>query len=83
MLAAAALITLLALVVLQGTLFEGGLTVVDEGRLLRITHDDYVHILHQGPGAEEGPAEDRHCLPLSGSSGTMECFVSEASLACR
>ena len=79
-LAAAALITLLALVVLQGTLFEGGLTVVDEGRLLRITHDDYVHVSVKVQELKKDPPKTR-TVYLFGGSGTMECFVSEASLA--
>jgi len=79
-LAAAALITLLALVVLQGTLFEGGLTLVDEGRLLRITHDDYVHVSVKVQELKKDPPKTR-TVYLFGGSGTMECFVSEASLA--
>ena len=79
-LAAAALITLVALVVLQGTLFEGGLTVVDEGRLLRIGHDDYVHVSVKVQELKKDPPKTR-TVYLFGGSGTMECFVSEASLA--
>jgi hypothetical protein len=43
-LVAAALLTLAVLLGGQALLFDGGLTAVDEGRLLRITHDDYVHV---------------------------------------
>lgn len=78
-LAAAALVTLLALAALHGTLFAGGLTVVDEGRLLRITHDDYVHVSVKVQELKQDPPTTR-TIYLFGGSGTMECFVSEASL---
>jgi hypothetical protein len=79
-LVAAALFTLLALFVLQGILLDGGLTAVDEGRLLRIDHDDYVHLsvrVQQLKGHSRSP----RTVYLFGGSGTIECFVSEASLA--
>ena len=79
-LVAAALVTLVALFVLQGVLFDGGLTAVDEGRLLRITHDDYVHVSVKVQQLKEHPPATR-TVYLFGGSGTMECFVSEASLA--
>jgi hypothetical protein len=79
-LAAAALITLLALLALQGGLLRGGLTAVDEGRLLRITHDDYVHVSVRVQELTKTPPTTR-TVYLFGGSGTMECFVSEASLA--
>ena len=37
---------------------------VDEGRLLRIAHDDYVHVVRARAGAAQGPAGDAHHLPL-------------------
>jgi hypothetical protein len=79
-LVAGALFTLLALFVLQGVLFRGGLTAVDEGRLLRITHDDYVHVAVKVQELKKDPPKTR-TVYLFGGSGTMECFVSEASLA--
>ena len=79
-LAAAALITLVVLVGLQGVLFRGGLTSVDEGRLLRITHDDYMHVSIKVQELKKDPPKTR-TVYLFGGSGTMECFVSEASLA--
>jgi hypothetical protein len=79
-LVAAALITLLVLVGLQGVLFRGGLTAVDEGRLLRITHDDYVHVSVKVQELREHPPKV-YTVYLFGGSGTMESFVSEASLA--
>ena len=80
MLAAAALITLLALFLSQGVLFDGGLTAVDEGRLLRIGHDDYVHVSVKVQELKANPPKTR-TIYLFGGSGTMECIVSEASLA--
>jgi len=41
---AAAVLTAVVLLGGQALLFNGGLTSMDEGRLLRITHDDYVHV---------------------------------------
>jgi hypothetical protein len=79
-LVAAALLTLLALFVLQGVLFDGGLTTVDEGRLLRIDHDDYVHVSVRIQQLKENPPKTR-TVYLFGGSGTMESIVSEASLA--
>ncbi|HTX69189.1 MAG TPA: hypothetical protein VMH50_08580 [Thermoleophilia bacterium] len=79
-LVAAGLCTLLALLVFQGVLFDGGLTRVDEGRLLRISHDDYVHVSVKVQELKERPPQTR-TVYLFGGSGTMECFVSEASLA--
>ena len=64
MLVAAALFTLLALFVFQGVLFDGGLTAVDEGRLLRISHDDYVHVSVRVQELKRAPADDAHHLPL-------------------
>jgi hypothetical protein len=79
-LVAAALLAGLALFSLQGFLFGGGLTLVDEGRLLRITHDDYVHVSVRVEELQDRPPTTR-TIYLFGGSGTMECFVSEASLA--
>ncbi len=79
-LAAAALCTLVVIVALQGVLFGGGLTRVDEGRLLRINHDDYVHVSVKVQELKKDPPQTR-TVYLFGGSGTMECFVSEASLA--
>jgi hypothetical protein len=77
---AAALITALVIFGGQGLLFHGGLTTVDEGRLLRITHDDYVHVSVRVQQLRKDPPATR-TIYLFGGSGTMECFVSEASLA--
>jgi hypothetical protein len=79
-LAAAALLTLVTLLALQDVLFDGGLTKVDEGRLLRISHDDYVHVSVKVQELKDDPPTTR-TVYLFGGSGTMECIVSEASLA--
>jgi hypothetical protein len=79
-LAAAALCTLFVIVALQSMLLGGGLTRVDEGRLLRISHDDYVHVSVKVQELKKDPPQTR-TVYLFGGSGTMECFVSEASLA--
>ena len=79
-LVAAALFTLVGLFAFQGVLFDGGLTAVDEGRLLRISHDDYVHVSVRVQELKEHPPTTR-TVYLFGGSGTMECIVSEASLA--
>jgi hypothetical protein len=79
-LVAAGLLTLIAVFALQPALFDGGLTTVDEGRLLRISHDDYVHVSVKVQELKKNPPKTR-TVYLFGGSGTMECFVSEASLA--
>ena len=55
-------------------------TAVSEGRLLRITHDDYVHVSVRVQQLKKHPPAAR-TVYLFGGSGTMECIVSEASLA--
>jgi hypothetical protein len=77
---AAALITAAVVFSLQGIVFGGGLTTVEEGRLLRISHDDYVHVSVRVQELRKRPPTTR-TIYLFGGSGTMECFVSEASLA--
>ena len=79
-LVAAAVLTAAALFASPGAFFGGGLTVVDEGRLLRITHDDYVHVSVRVEQLKKDPPTTR-TIYLFGGSGTMECFISEASLA--
>jgi hypothetical protein len=78
-LAAAAALAAAALFGGQALLYGGGLTLVDEGRLLRITHDDYVHVSVKVQELKKDPPTTR-TVYLFGGSGTMECFVSEASL---
>jgi len=79
-LAAAALLALGALLVFQSALVAGGLTLVSEGRLLRITHDDYLHVAYRIAELKKEPSQQR-TIYLFGGSGTMECFVDEQSLA--
>ena len=76
----AALMTVGVIFALQGLLFDGGLTAVDEGRLLRIAHDDYVHVSVRVQQLRKDPPTTR-TIYLFGGSGTMESFISEASLA--
>ena len=64
----------------QGLFFGGGLTTVDEGRLLRISHDDYVHVSVRVQQLRKDPPTT-HTIYLFGGSGTMESFISEASLS--
>ena len=77
---AAAVLTAVVLLGGQALLFNGGLTSMDEGRLLRITHDDYVHVSVRVHELQKDPPQMR-TVYLFGGSGTMECFVSEESLA--
>ncbi len=77
---AAALFAAVAIFAVQGLLFDGGLTTVDEGRLLRISHDDYVHVSVRVQQLRKDPPPTR-TIYLFGGSGTMESFISEASLS--
>jgi hypothetical protein len=79
-LVAAGLLLLVAVALLQPAVFDGGLTLVDEGRLLRISHDDYVHVAIKVQELKKHPPKTR-TVYLFGGSGAMECIVSEASLA--
>jgi hypothetical protein len=79
-LVAAALLTIVALFAFQHIVFNGGLTAVDESRLLRIDHDDYLHVSVKVQELKEHPPTVR-TVYLFGGSGTMESIVSESSLA--
>ncbi len=78
-LVAAALLALGALLVFQSALVHGGLTLVSEGRLLRITNDDYLHVAYRVAELKKEPSQQR-TIYLFGGSGTMECFVDQQSL---
>ena len=78
-LVAAAALTLASLFAFQSVLLGGGLTAVDEGRLLRITHDDYVHLSYRIEALRKHPPT-MPTVYLFGGSGTMESFISERSL---
>jgi len=77
---AAALLAVGGLLVFQSALVHGGLTLVAEGRLLRITHDDYLHVAYRVAELKQEPSQQR-TIYLFGGSGTMECIISEPSLA--
>jgi hypothetical protein len=79
-LAAAGLLLLAFLALLQPMVFDGGLTWVNQGRLLRIGHDDYVHVSVEVQDLKKDPPKTR-TVYLFGGSGAMECIVSESSLA--
>jgi len=76
---AAGLLAVGALLVFQSALVHGGLTLVAEGRLLRITHDDYLHVAYRVAELKKEPSQQR-TIYLFGGSGTMECFIDEQSL---
>jgi DNA-binding transcriptional MerR regulator len=76
---AAASLAVGALLVFQSALVHGGLTLVAEGRLLRITHDDYLHVAYRVAELKKEPSQQR-TIYLFGGSGTMECFIDEQSL---
>ena len=78
-LVAAALLALGALLVFQSALVDGGLTLVSEGRLLRIANDDYLHVAYRVAELKKEPLQQR-TIYLFGGSGTMECFVDQESL---
>ncbi|MCX6374363.1 MAG: hypothetical protein NTX16_15070 [Actinobacteria bacterium] len=78
-LAAAVLLAVGALLVFQSALVRGGITLVSEGRLLRITNDDYLHVAYRVAELKKEPSEQR-TIYLFGGSGTMECFVDQQSL---
>lgn len=79
------LVTALTLACLMAVTFEvavrsGLFTVVAEGRLLRISHDDYAHVTYTVAELRDDPPQGR-TVYLFGGSAAMECFVSESSLA--
>jgi len=76
----AALLGLGALLVFQSALVHGGLTLVSEGRLLRITNDDYLHVAYRVAELKKEPPRLQRTIYLFGGSGTMECFVDQQSL---
>ncbi len=76
---AAGLLAVGGLLVFQSALVHGGLTLVAEGRLLRITHDDYLHLAYRIAELKQEPPQ-QPTIYLFGGSGTMECFIDEQSL---
>jgi len=78
-LVAAALLAAGALLVFQSALANGGLTLISEGRLLRISNDDYLHVAYRVAELKKEPSR-QSTVYLFGGSGTMECFVDQESL---
>jgi hypothetical protein len=78
-LVAAGVLVLVALLALESFVGDGGLTTVSEGRLLRISNDDYVHIAYRVAELRKHPP-GVPAIYIFGGSGTMESFVSARSL---
>jgi hypothetical protein len=78
-LVAAALLAGGALLVFQSALVNGGLTLISEGRLLRISNDDYLHVAYRVAELKKEPSR-QSTVYLFGGSGTMECFIDQQSL---
>jgi hypothetical protein len=76
----AALLAAAALFAFQGLLLRGDLPAISQGRLLRITNDDYLHIAYKLGQLKKHPPNGP-TIYLFGGSGAMESIVSEASLA--
>jgi hypothetical protein len=76
---AAAGLCLVAVLGVQHFFFGGGMTGVAEGRLLRITHDDYIHVAYKVNRLKEDPPEGQ-AVYVFGGSGAMEAVVGGRSL---
>ena len=79
-LAVAGAACLLLVLGVQHFFFGGGMLAVAESRLLRIEHDDYLHIAYRVNQLREDPPEGQ-TVYLFGGSGAMEAVVSERSFA--
>ena len=79
-LAAGAAACLLAVLGVQYFFFGGGMTGIAEGRLLRITHDDYVHVAYRVNQLKKNPPQDQ-AVYVFGGSGAMEVIVGERSFS--
>ena len=79
-LAGAAMVCLLVVLGVQQFFFGGGLTGVSQGRLLRITHDDYVHVAYRVNQLKKHPPTGQ-AIYIFGGSGAMETVVGERSFA--
>lgn len=77
--AAALLAGLLVLLVMEA-FYRGSFTAVSEGRFLRITNDDYVHLAYKVAQLKKDPPVGP-TVYLFGGSGAMESIVSQRSLA--
>ena len=76
----AALLAALALFAFQDVLLRGDFTAISQGRFLRITNDDYVHISYKLGQLKRHPPVGP-TIYLFGGSGAMESIVSERSMA--
>jgi hypothetical protein len=79
-LAAGAALCLLVVLGVQHFFFGGGMTTVGESRLLRITHDDYLHVAYRVNELKQDPLQD-HAVYVFGGSGAMEAVVGDGSFS--
>lgn len=80
MLLAAGAACLLLVLGVQHFFFGGGMLTVAESRLLRIDHDDSLHIAYRVSRLKEDPPQAQ-VVYVFGGSGAMEAVVSDRSLA--
>ena len=80
MLAVAGAACLLLVLGVQHFFFGGGMLAVAESRLLRIEHDDYLHIAYRVNQIRKDPPEGQ-TVYLFGGSGAMEAIVGDRSFA--
>ena len=76
-LAVAGAACLLLVLGVQHFFFGGGMLAVAESRLLRIEHDDYLHIAYRVNQIRKDPPEGQ-TVYLFGGSGAMEALVERA-----
>jgi len=79
-LVAAVAACLLVVLGVQHFFFGGGMTGVAEGRLLRITHDDYIHVAYKVNRLKDDPPQGQ-AVYVFGGSGAMEAVAGGRSLA--
>lgn len=75
---AAVVLCLLGVLGVQYFFFGGGITSVAEGRLLRITHDDYIHMVYKVNQLKQDPPREQ-AVYVFGGSGAMEAIASGRS----
>lgn len=80
LLGAAGLVVAVLLLV-QQLVVNGGLAAIDEGRVLRTSHDDFIHVSYRIAELRGRQPTTETTIYLLGGSGTMECIQSESSLA--
>lgn len=79
-LAAAAAVCLLAVLGVQQFFFGGGMTTVSQDRLMRIPHDDYVHVAYVVNQLQQHPPHGQ-VVYVFGGSGAMESITSDGSMS--